>query len=142
MKKYSSLVVISLITLTTFSAWADEIPKNAVPMSQVLQNIQRMGYSIVTKVEYDDGKYVAKVIANNGDEIKLEIAPLTGEVIKSKDEKLSIIPIYDIVQQVETARYKNIYFIEAEKDKYVVKAFKGDKKVGLDIDAESGQISE
>jgi hypothetical protein len=137
----SILTIFALNSSVTFAT--DAPPANSLPMSKILQNIQKEGYSVVKKIEYDDGKYEVKAIDNAGNDAKLEIAPTTGEIIKPKDEVAPKLSIFDAVSKVETAGYKNIYKIETSKDKYEVKAYdKNNKKVSLDVDANSGAIKD
>jgi hypothetical protein len=142
--KIAALSMLTVFTLNSNVIFASEtIPANTLPMSKILQNLQKEGYTVVKKIEYNDGKFEAKVINNAGKEAKLEIAPITGEITNLKDELAAKLSIFDAASKVEKAGYKNIYEIESSKEKYEVKAYdKNNKKVSLDVDVNSGAIKE
>lgn len=142
------IIMIRSILALTFvfgvsSVYAEDIPKNLMPMTQVLQKLQSSGYNVVKKIEYNDDKYEATALNVVGEEVKLEVAPVTGEIMKPERDKTPTVSIFDAAQKVETAGYKNIYYMNVDKDKYEVKAYnKEDKKVSLDVDAQTGAIKE
>ncbi len=138
-----SLLIASILALNTTVSFAGDVPLNAKQMSQILQNIQKDGYNLVTKIEFNDDKFEAKAINSAGKEVKLEIAPMTGEVINPKKDEISTLTIFDVAQKVEGAGYKNIYLIDASKDTFKVKAHdKDNKKVTLEVDGKTGAIKD
>lgn len=141
------MIVLSALTVCALGssiAFANEIPSNSMQMSRILENIKKDGVNIIKKIELDNGKYEAKAINNTGNEIELEINAQTGEILQpTKSEDMPKLSIFDAVTKVEAAGYKNIYKIEANKNKYEVKAYdKNNKKVSLDMDATTGIIKD
>lgn len=56
--------------------------KPYLSMLQVAQKIQAAGYANISKIEFDDGRYEAKVYDPKGNKIKLYINPVSGEIRK------------------------------------------------------------
>lgn len=146
MKKqlFTTLVLgASLALYSSMSLAADDaiITTNTMPMSKILSNLQEQGYSVVLKVELDDGKYKAKVIDAKGKEVKLNITPQTGEVIRPKAQA-SHLTMIEAVKKAEEAGYKNIYKVSSGHNEYEMKGFdKDNKKVSIDVDAATGKIN-
>ncbi len=133
--------LILLLTSSTIALAGDKLPEKSMPMSQILQSIQKQGFGTIVDIEYDDGVYSAKAINYRGDNTSLEVAPLSGEIIKPKAEDRDQISIFDAAKKVEAAGYHNIYEMKTSKSKYEVKAYdSNDKKVSLDVDVKSGTI--
>jgi hypothetical protein len=138
----NTTVVALLLCNVSGALAADKVPDNAMKMSQLLQNIEKNGYGIIKSIKFDDGEYKATAINNQGDEVKLQIAPQSGEILKPK-ENAGGLSIIEATQKVEQAGYRNIFEIDVKKDKYEMKAYdQKDKKVSLDVDAKSGKISD
>ena len=119
----------------------DTIPTDTLQFSKLLQNLQSSGYNVVLKVEFDDGMYKANVIDSQGKQIKVQIAPTSGEVTKPKNETTQL-TMMDAVKKAEQAGYHNFYKITSGHDKYEIKAMnKENKKVSIEVDTKTGKIS-
>lgn len=119
----------------------DEVTKDMMPMSKVLNGLQTKGFDVVKKIEFDDGMYEAKILNAVGKEMKLKMNAKTGEIEKPK-EGLVWLTALDIAKKVEDAGYNNISKIDAEGKEYEVKAFnKEGKETKLKVNAETGEIS-
>lgn len=49
---------------------------------EIANNLQKAGYTHITKMEMDDGKCIVKAQDSNGKHVKLKINPTTGEIMK------------------------------------------------------------
>lgn len=139
----TTLILGSAITLSSSFAVAaeDRLPTNSVPMSKVLRNLQEQGYSVVLKVELDNGMYDAKVMDAKGKELKINVAPQTGEVIKPKAQTARL-TMMEAVKKAEEAGYKGIYRVTTSQNEYEMKGYdKDSKKVSLNVDATTGKIN-
>lgn len=135
-------IALSML-LATQTAQADDLPLNLMPMTQVLQKLQAAGYNVVKTIEYDDDRYKATAVNAMGEEVNLEIAPVTGDIVKPKAEDAISVSVFDAAQKVEAAGYKNIYYMHVDKTKYEIKAYNSEnKKVTLDVDAKTGAIKD
>jgi hypothetical protein len=147
MKKFTIIIgavalSASLATTVVF-ADNDKAPSNALPLAKIVSNLQDQGYNIIKEVEFDDGIYEAKVITAQGQKVKLEINPLSGEIENMPKNTTMAISINDALSKVEKAGYTDIYEIESEHGGYEVKAYetKNNKKVELYVDGQSGIIT-
>jgi hypothetical protein len=92
-------------------------------------------------VQFGQGTYKAKVLDALGNEYSLAINPRTGDVTDTKVVRMKV-NMNEAVDNVASAGYKDIYSIEMDHGKYVVKAFnKDDTKVKLVVDGMSGDVN-
>jgi len=133
-----------LMALNIQAVRADDeaLPSTAIKMSTIIQDLQKKGYNTISKIEYEDGFYEAKVLNSNGEEIKLHINPTTGEILRPKGIHPST-SMLDIVRKIEKAGYHDIYKIECKPKKCEIKALsKEGKKTELKVDPKTGVIRE
>jgi hypothetical protein len=144
--KKQLLSVIALGMAFTFSpmVWADNTapqPKDRLPMSKILQNLERDGYSIITKIELEGEAFKARVFDARGKEHRVEVEPKSGKINHSKAQPTRL-TLGEAVKKVEEAGYQNIYKVKADDNEYEMKAFdKDNKRVSLDVDAATGKIN-
>ncbi len=141
------MITVSALTIlalnSNFAFAADDLPKDSMQMSKILANIQKEGFNVITKIEYDEGKYKAEVINNTGKEYKIEIVAQTGTIMNPKKDELHKISIFDAVSKVEAAGYSGIYEIEANKNSYTIKAHdKDNDKKTVEVNATTGEIDD
>lgn len=142
MKKRIILSVVSgiILTLASQTVLADDIPTTSLPMSKILQDLQSKGYNAVRKVKFEHGSYEVEAMSKQGTKIKLNVNPQTGK-ITINPKTPNTLTMLSIVQKIEAAGYHNIYKVKSERGKYEVKALdKDNKKVELNVDAQSGEI--
>ncbi len=143
--KNTTLIAICMGTLLTVGAplsmAKDEMTSDMMPISKALTALKTKGYSVVKKIEFDDGIYEAKALNALGKEIKVKINAKTGEIEKDKDN-VAWLSALDVAKKVEDAGYRNISKIDAEGKEYEVKALnKEGKETKLLINAQSGEIA-
>lgn len=137
-----TLLALSLGCMLSFSAFADDkVPSDVMPFSKLLTSLHSAGYNVVLKVEFDDGVYKANVIDAQGRQIKVTIAPASGEVIKPKGDGNQL-TMMEAVKKAEAAGFHDFSKVTCGHDKYEIKALdKDNKKVSIDVDTKSGKIS-
>lgn len=142
MKKYlvgaaSGLLLISVTTL----AFANHaLPKNVVPLTTVIKNLEVAGYQTIHEVEFDDGMYKAEVFDQQGQKLKLHINPKTGS-INQKAASRPRISMLDAIKTAEQAGYEQFYEIELEHNHYEIKAHKNGEAMKIIVDAQTGEIT-
>lgn len=130
-----------VLAVVTQIASADTLPANSLPMSKILQNLQTKGFTIIKEVEFEHGAFEVEAIGPQGNKLKLQVNPQTGEITNNKDNQTNQLSILAAVQKLEAAGYHNIYRIELDDSKYEVKALDKDgKEVSLKINANTGEI--
>lgn len=140
----SSLILGATLAMSAPIVMADTTTiasTGAIPMSKILTNLQEKGYAIVLKIELEDGSYKAKVIDSKGKELKINITPQTGEIIRPKAQTARL-TMAEAVKKAEEAGYKNIYKVSSSSNEYELKGFdKDNKKVSVNVDATTGKIN-
>lgn len=135
-----SVCLGSILTLSAPLVMAEKMPDNTVKMSKILEELKEKGFASVQKIEFEDGKYIAKAINSLGKEIKIHLNATSGKIEEPKDffQPLSALTV---AKEVEKAGFKKIFEIEADGEKFEVKALDAQgKKVELKVDARSGEI--
>lgn len=59
-------------------------PANRLNIKQVYDKLEAAGYTDVTEIEWDDGRYQAKAVNPQGQRSKVDIDPVSGEIISFK----------------------------------------------------------
>lgn len=139
-----SIAISSCLFANTQGVWAaDEPPKNTLPMSHIIQELKSSGVHVIKEIKFENGNYVAETVNPQGTEVKTEINPTTGKVNKTDNKSENIkLSILEAAKRVEGSGYKNIYKIDTSGTKYEVKAYdQQGKKVSLDVDGNTGEIS-
>lgn len=138
-----SIVLGSALMVASSLAIANELPEGAVNMSKVLESLKSKGYNFIKEIKFDDGVYEVKAFNLDGNEVKIKIDPKTGNIIpeqKVTDRMTAL----DVSKRLEAMGYSKISEIEMSRDlnKYEIKALnKEGKKVKVDVDAKTGNIS-
>lgn len=83
MKNLPAAIVAALFVLSPAAALADQPGADWMPMDQVIQKLMAKGYTNISKLEADDGRWEAKAMLN-GARQKLYLDPRSGEVIGQK----------------------------------------------------------
>jgi hypothetical protein len=124
------------------------LPNVAVPISVVINQIEKKGYQDIRSVEFEDGIYKAEATNREGKEVKIYIDPLTNKILSVKigwkiKRKINTVhfSVLDILKKVEEAGYQNIYEVELDGNQYEIKAFdRSGRKSKLKVDINTGKI--
>ncbi len=113
-----------------------------VPMSTVLQNLKMNGYEIISKVDLDNGVFNIEAMSPQGKELSITMNAQSGEITSPQQNPLPRISLPEAVKRVEGSGYHDIYMVEYDGGKYIVKTLdQKDKKVKLKVDGTTGEIT-
>jgi len=144
MNKLLVTAVISTgLIMSSPALWAKKLSDDTVKISQALQTLEQNGFTVIKKIEFDDGQYVAKVVNNEGKTIKLRLDGKSGKILNQPKATKARLTALEVAKKVEQAGYNSIYKIDVEwfKDKYAVEAYNEEgKKVELNVNATTGDI--
>lgn len=137
----SKIIVAVVAGLMSFSVWAADVPAKSLPMSTIISNLEKQGYSGISEIKFKDNAYEVEAHDKQGKEIKAMINPETGNITQTNKSTMTL-TMQEAVKKVESAGYHSIYFVEMESDGYKVKGLDKDgSKVSLEVDGKSGEIS-
>jgi hypothetical protein len=142
----TTMISILMGSVLAFAApvMAEEMKtENKMQTSKVLENLASQGFNIVSKIEYKNGEYVARVINGEGRAGTLKFNPQTDKIEKPNLNNPGLTAL-DVAKKVEDAGYYNITEINTEwlNDKYKVTALdKAGAKTNLVVDALTGNIT-
>lgn len=138
----NSIIAASLLACSSSAIFANDVPTSSLPMSTILQNLKKSGYSVVEKVKFDGDKYKVKAINPQGQEETVYVNAQSGQVQAKQPKAANNLTALDVAKKVEAAGYHNIYKIDSEEDNYEVKAIdKSGKQVKLKVNSTSGEVS-
>ena len=66
------------------TVYAREVPAYWTP-SEVIARLQELGYTDIDEFDVEWGEYEVEAIAPNGNEVEIEISPVTGEILDIDD---------------------------------------------------------
>jgi uncharacterized membrane protein YkoI len=114
---------------------------NPLPISNVLEQLQKAGYSNVQKIEYEHGVYKVEMLNDQGYKTKLRMDATTGTILKPVTTTKNITNLQQIVKNLQNAGYRNIRKIEMEQGQYKVTAYDNQgQKIKLKVNAATGNI--
>lgn len=138
----NKLVLILFFGGVCLSAYAHggDMSTKSLPMTTVINNLESQGYT-AKEIEFKDNAYHVEAIDKQGKEVDVVVNSETGALQRSEKSTMTL-TMQDAVKKVEAAGYHSIYEIKMDDDKYEVKALnKEGKKVSLDVNGQSGEIS-
>ena len=79
----STIVLSSLFATAAFAGWFDEEapPADAKPLSAIIKALEEQGYRTITAVEFEDGRWEVEVKGPTGQEMELQVDPVSGAVV-------------------------------------------------------------
>ena len=84
MNKFTSVVLVGILsTLSLNLATADQPGPDWMPAQQVIEQVLKLGYAQVTKLEADDGRWEGEGI-KNGQKMDFHADPKTGIIISEE----------------------------------------------------------
>ena len=86
MKSKAAIFVLVTIIGGTGTVAASEIPlKDAMPLSEIVKNIEDKGYTPITEISFDEGAWEAEAY-KAGYERELKIDPVSGEILSDQPD--------------------------------------------------------
>ena len=138
--KMSKTILTLVVGLSCFSAYAADMPVKSLPMTTIISNLDAKGFT-AKEIKFKDNVYHVDAMNKQGKDVDVEVNPETGALNQTEKSAMTL-TMQEAAKKVEAAGYRSIYFIKADDSKYVVKALDKDgKKVSLDVNGTSGEIS-
>ena len=71
------------ISLAVTAIAGDKPPREAKPLSEIVQILERAGYGPFSEIEFDDGRWEVKVWRDNR-KFELKVDPRSGEILSER----------------------------------------------------------
>jgi uncharacterized membrane protein YkoI len=107
--------------------------------AEVMQAVERAGYTDIRDVEFDDGLWDVEATATDGRRVDLHVDPRSGEII---DPNVApTLTAADIASRLQAQGYSNVRDIEYDDGRYEVEATNSaGQNVDLKINPRDGSI--
>lgn len=83
-KTILSFSLLAGIAIPSIAFADDKPPSNVKPLSQIIQNLERKGYSPIVNVNYDDDDGWEIKAYRNNEKRKLKVNPVSGDISSDK----------------------------------------------------------
>jgi hypothetical protein len=84
MNRFASIVLAAALSAGSIGfAHADMPEADWMPAQQVIEKVLKSGYTLISKIEADDGRWEGEGI-KNGQKMKFHADPRTGEIISER----------------------------------------------------------
>lgn len=140
----STLTFIGLTCAVCGLAAADTPPPAlSVPLTTILQTIERQGYQAVTEISFDDGEWEVEALEEKRP-VGLRIVPATGEIrsVHTDEPHPALpdcaMPLADILKTLDGAGYVGFTKRELESEGWEVECSKSGLPRELLVDPVSG----
>ncbi|HEX7045758.1 MAG TPA: PepSY domain-containing protein [Burkholderiales bacterium] len=80
-----STLILALAIPVVVSAAEGRPPKDALPLSAILEKLEQQGYAPVVDVDFDDGQWEMEAY-RDGRKRELKVDAATGKVISERDD--------------------------------------------------------
>ncbi len=139
------IIFACLLSLNLFS---DRLPNDAKPIAEVIEVIEKAGYTEIKELEYEDGVWKADVFLDNKKR-NLTLHPKTGEIIQDKGDNYSgymervpkgAIPLADLVKSLNKSGYIHITEISLDGGIWEVDVYVDNGKKELFVDVKNGKV--
>lgn len=139
-----TFIVLLLSLLGSLHSVYANSAKIPLQMSEVLQQLQNQGYTVLQKINYKKGIYSGNAISAKGARVKVFFNPQTETVKATQINQSHSLGLLDVAKTVEGAGYHDISSIEAQKNgrQFTVKALSMTNKPAiLTVNGKTGEIS-
>jgi hypothetical protein len=85
-KLTSAVFALSLAIVSLNVAKADQPGQDWMPAQQVIEQLLKSGYTLISKIEADDGRWEGEGI-KNGQKMKFHADPKTGAIITERPDR-------------------------------------------------------
>lgn len=134
----------------TMMAQADQTPaaessaeKTELSMEQVIAKVKEQGYSDISEIEREDGRYCVEARDAEGKKVEIYVDAKTGEIVKKDKGDKADLSKDEVIAKLKEQGYPEVSKIEreGESDQYWVMASDADgKKFELHVSAKTGEI--
>lgn len=112
----SLILALSLFSTSTASADSYTAPYISVNFKEIINNAHNYGLAYIYSISYEDNKYYAEGILDNGLMKKIELAAETGKVLTKPIEKQKVLSMIEAIDAVEAKGYSHCYGIKIKDD--------------------------
>lgn len=118
--------------------------KTELSMEQVIAKVKEQGYSDISEIEREDGRYCVEARDAEGKKVEIYVDAKTGEIVeKGKNDKADLSKD-EVIAKLKEQGYPEVSKIERERerDQYWVMASDADgKRFELHVNAKTGEIT-
>lgn len=118
--------------------------KTELTMEQVIAKVKEQGYSDISEIEREDGRYCVEARDPGGKKVEIYVDAKTGEIVeKDKGDKADLSKD-EVIAKLKEQGYPEVSKIEreGERDQYWVMASDADgKRFELHVNAKTGEIT-
>lgn len=118
--------------------------KTELTMEQVIAKVKEQGYSDISEIEREDGRYCVEARDAEGKRVEIYVDAKTGEIVeKGKSDKADLSKD-EVIAKLKEQGYPEVSKIERERerDQYWVMASDVDgKRFELHVNAKTGEIT-
>jgi Peptidase propeptide and YPEB domain len=142
----NNLAHITLAAALSFSALhlarADQPGPDWMPAQQVIEQVLKSGYTQVTKIEAEDGRWEGEGI-KNGKKMEFHADPKTGVITTENLDQPGPdwMPVQQVVEQVLKSGYTQITKLEADDGRWEGEGIKNGQKMAFQADPKTGVIT-
>ena len=129
----NKLALIGLAAALSFSglhvARADKPRPDWMTAQQVIEQVLKSGYTQVTRIEAEDGRWEGEGI-KNGQKTEFHADPKTGAITSEKlDQSGDWMPAQQVIEQVLKSGYTQVTKLEADGDQWEGEGIKNGQKM-------------
>jgi uncharacterized membrane protein YkoI len=123
-------------------ARADQPGPDWMPAQQVIEQVLKLGYTQVTKIEAEDGRWEGEGI-KDGKRMEFHADPKTGVITtENLDQPGSDwMPAQQVIEQVLKLGYTQVTKLEADDGRWEGEGIKDGKKMEFQADPKTGVIT-
>lgn len=118
--------------------------KTELSIEQVIAKVKEQGYSDISEIEREDGRYCVEARDAEGKRVEIYVDAKTGEIVeKDKNDKADLSKD-EVIAKLKEQGYPEVSKIERERerDQYWVMASDADgKRFELHVNAKTGEIT-
>ena len=113
-----------------------------MPAQQVIEQVLKSGYTQVTKIEAEDGRWEGEGI-KNGQKMEFHADPKTGVIMTENLDQPGPdwMPAQQVIEQVLKSGYTQVTKIEAEDGRWEGEGVKNGQKIAFQADPKTGVIT-
>jgi len=124
---------------------AEILPAKALPLSTILETLEKGGLTGITDVDYDDGVWEVEGFRGTN-AVEAHVDPLTGKVLYEKPEHITsrlpsnAKPASAIAKQLEAAGYAPIMEMDWEVNVWEIEAINAQGRRKLHVAPDTGKV--
>ena len=144
-KTRSFLATAAVIAAPLAFVSADQLPRNAKPLIEIVESLEREGYGPFSEISIDDGVWEAEVYQQNVP-YELGIDACSGRTLSKYRDAAEPsppgagLPLSAVLRKLSKAGYGNIVDISFEHHSWEIEAHGPDGQHEIRVDPKTGKI--